>query len=68
MDLSCKEFCICLFVRQYDNKSYERLKEQQQNAFLMGDNKYTERIVEAKTLLKDCQGPSIVHPALIVNK
>ena len=51
MDSSCEEFYSCIFVRQYDNKHYRHLKEQQHNAFLMGDNKCIQKIVEAKTLL-----------------
>ena len=43
MDSSCEEFCRCLFVRQYDKKRLERLKEHQHNTFLMGDNKYTKK-------------------------
>ena len=45
MDSSCKELCSCLFVRQSNNKRYKRLKEQQHNAFLVGDDKYTEKMI-----------------------
>ena len=43
MDLSCKELYICIFMHQYNNNRYEHLKEQQYNAFLMGENKLTKK-------------------------
>ena len=49
----CKELCSCLFVRQSNNKHYRRMKEYQHNAFLTGDNKHINKMVEANTLLKD---------------
>ena len=45
MDSSCEEFCSCFLVRQSDNKRYKRPKEQQHNAFLVGDDKYTEKMI-----------------------
>ena len=68
MDYSCKELCRCIFVRQPDNKRCGCLQEQQHTAFLMGDNKCTEKMVEAKTLLKNWKGPSSAQLALIANK
>ena len=55
-------------MRQSDNKQYERLTKKQYNAFVMGDSKYTKKMVEAKTMLKYWQGPSIAQPAPIANK
>ena len=68
MDLSCEEFCSCLFVRQSDNKRYKYLKGQQHNAFLVGDDKYTKEVVESKTLLRYWQGPTRAQQAPITNK
>ena len=68
MNSSCEELCSCLFVRKSNNKRYKHLKEKQHNAFLMGDNKYTKKIVEAKNLIQDWQVPTSMHQALIANK
>ena len=68
MNSYCKEFFSCLFLRQSHNKRYERLKEQHNNAFIVVDNKYTGKILEAKTLLEYYQGPSISQPVPITNK
>ena len=65
---SCKKFCISLFVRQPDNNRYGRLQEHQNNAFLMGDNKYTKIMLEAMNLIKYWQGPSSGQPSLIADK
>ena len=39
LDLSFKESCSCLFMRQSDNKRYKQLKEKNKNAFLMVNKK-----------------------------
>ena len=68
MIFSCGEFCSCLFLHQSNNRRYKCPEEQQHNAFLMVDNKYTKKIVEAKNLLEDWQGTSRAQPTPIANK
>ena len=53
MASSSEEFCSCLFIPQSDNARYAGLNQQQSNTFLIGDDKYTETMVAAKTLLED---------------
>ena len=67
-DFVYEEFCSCIFVLKSNKRRYERLKEKQHNAFLVGDNKCTEKMVESKTLLEDWQVPSSAQPEPIENK
>ena len=68
MDLSFEEFCGCLFVHQSDSKLYGRLKRNYHNAFLMGDNKSSNKILEYKNMIEYCQGPYSTQPEPIENK
>ena len=42
-DFVYEEFCSCIFVLKSNKRRYERLKEKQHNAFLVGDKKYTKK-------------------------
>ena len=51
-----KSSASALLIGQSNNARYAGLKQQQSNKFFTGDDRYTDTMVVAKTLLEDWQG------------
>ena len=65
-ETSCSEYLACLFLLLADNDRFEPLKQEINNAFLMGGEteQYPKDVLAAKRLITDFSPPVAVRPAM----